>query len=78
MPASNLNPMTFLKSDYENTIFLKPVTEIIQIIYNLKNTDSKGIDDIPIGVVIFCKNELAVVLSYINNISLNTGIFSEV
>ena len=80
IPPSNIDPISFLKGDYQNSLFFTPVTEqeIIQIIGNLKNTNSKGFDDIPVNVLKFCRNELATVLSHINNLSLSSGVFPNV
>ena len=80
IPPSNVDPISFLKGDYPNSLFFNPVTEqeIIQIIGNLKNTSSKGYDDIPVNVLKFCRNELATVLSHINNLSFGSGVFPNV
>ena len=76
---SNRNALEFLKGDYRQSIFLEPTTEqeIVDIISNLKNTNSVGHDGLPIKILKFCNAELSPILAYINNESLQNGIFPE-
>ena len=76
---SNRKALEFLKGDYRQSIFLEPTTEqeISDIISNLKNTNSAGHDGLPIKILKFCNAELSPVIAYINNESLQNGVFPE-
>ena len=79
IPKSNLSAGHFLKGDFQNSFFTSPVTneEISSIILALKNTNSKGYDDIPVNLVKYCGNELSYILAHISNASLTTGVFPD-
>ena len=79
IPKSNLSAGHFLKGDFQNSFFTSPVTneEISSIILALKNTNSKGYDDIPVNLVKYCGNELSYILAHISNVSLTTGVFPD-
>ena len=61
------------------SLYLFPVNEleVLDIISNLKNTDSKGPDNIPTSLIKSCGHELCQILTYINNCSLLDGVFPE-
>jgi arsenate reductase-like glutaredoxin family protein len=75
----NKSPIDFLEGNYINSIFLNPTTdeEIEDIIDNMKNSKSTGLDNIPIKIIKFCKHELSSILSHINNQSLLDSIFPD-
>ena len=83
--ARNILPSTrkvndFLTGDYQQSMFFVPTTEqeIQDIISNLKNTNSVGHDRIPTNLLKFCSAELVpILLSHINNASLEEGIFPD-
>jgi len=79
IPKSSINANNFLKGDYSQSFFTTPVSdlEITSIINSLKNTSSKGYDDIPGHLIKFCVNELSGILAHINNASLSTGVFPD-
>lgn len=59
------------------TIFLTPTdeNEIKNIIQSLNNTKSTGYDELCTKIIKECKEELSPVLSYLVNLSFETGIF---
>ena len=65
----------FMTKHNESSIFLSPVTdaEVSTILTSLKNT-SPGFDDLNIKVIKNVTNELSHPLTYICNISFQTGI----
>lgn len=68
-----------VKTHLLNSIFLKPVDEeyIKKVIVSLKNTQSVGYDDISTNVIKLCKDELSQVLTFLVNLSLQTGQFPQ-
>ena len=79
VPTTDTKPLEFLEHTCQNSIFLNPVTEeeVGDIISNLKNTDSIGYDNIPTKLLKFCSSELTQILTYINNESIQEGIFPD-
>jgi hypothetical protein len=77
-PSEN-SPLDFIKGNYCNSMFLLPSTpeEISDIIINLKNSSSSGVDNIPIKLIKLCKSEFSSVLAHINNHSLQEGVFPD-
>ena len=73
------NPIDFMEGDFLKSLYLFPVneSEVLDIILNLKNTDSKGPDNIPTSLIKSCGHELCQILTYINNCSLLDGVFPE-
>ena len=70
----------FLKEDaYQQSFFTTPISgiEITSIINSLKNTSSKGYDDIPGNLIKFSVYELSGILAHINNASLSSGVFPD-
>ena len=51
--------------------------EISDIIINLKNSSSSGVDNILIKLIKLCKSEFSSVLAHINNHSLQEGVFPD-
>ena len=76
---TNANYNQFLKGTFQNSFFPMPVTnnEISMVINNLKNSNSKGYDNIPVHLIKYCSIELSDILAHINNESLNTGVFPD-
>lgn len=70
---------TILDAENQNTIFLTPVTsdEILKIINNLKNSFSRGLDEIPDIIVKKCSHLLVTPLLDICNSSITAGKFPE-
>ena len=82
IPKSSMNANNFLKFDYQQSFFSTPTPvsdiDITSIINSLKNTSSKGYDDIPGHLIKFCVNELSGILAHIlNNVSLSTRVFPD-
>lgn len=69
---SNIEPVL-------NSIFLEPVTlvETVNIIQSLKNSSSCGYDEISTKALKFCKNELTKILTFLINLSFETGHFPD-
>lgn len=69
-PSSQLNPHSF---------FITPTTEneIIQVVKNLKNKKSSGIDNFTVSCIKYISREIAPVLTHIINLSFEHGIFPE-
>lgn len=72
--SSNCNNMEY------PTMFLRPVDEMFvsNIILNLKNSNSAGIDDISTNIIKSCKNYILKPLVYLINLSFLNGEFPEV
>ena len=79
IPLCQKPPQTFLNGNYEHSMFFNPVdeSEIFNIINNLRNTASKGHDNIPINIIQNCASELSPILTLINNASLTDGVFPD-
>ena len=77
IPISCKQPVDFLKGSFLNSMYLAPTNEyeIFDIISNLKNTNSRGFDDIPLCLVKACNNGLCSILAYLNNQSFIDGTF---
>ena len=58
-------------------MFLMPTNEceVSDVISNLKNTKSKGFDNIPMNLIKGCNAELSCILAYLNNQSFLDGVF---
>ncbi|MFZ2539325.1 MAG: reverse transcriptase family protein, partial [Oscillospiraceae bacterium] len=67
----------FLKGNFLQSMYMAPTDEfeISDVIANLKNTNSKGYDDIPVNLIKACSMGLRSILSYLNNQSFLDGIF---
>ena len=79
IPHSSKSSNDFLIGDYCNSMFFAPTTtdEILDIINNLKNSNSTGQDNIPIKLIKSCGSLLAPILAEINNQSLTEGVFPD-
>lgn len=62
-----------------NSIYIKPINEndVIKAILSLKNTASVGHDEVCTKVIKKCRYQIAPVLSYLINLSLEQGVFPE-
>lgn len=62
-----------------NSIFMKPTTpnDILNVIKNLKSTNSTGYDDISTNLLKYVSTKLAPILSHIINICIPHGVFPE-
>ena len=80
IPASAKRPSDFLKGNFPNSMFLMPTNEfeVSDVISNLKNTQSKGFDNIPMNLNEGCNAELSNILAYLNNQSFHDGVFPDV
>ena len=76
IPASCKKPVDYLVSSYPNSMFLAPTNEYeyVDVIANLKNTQSKGHDTLPLKLIKECSSELAPTLAYLNNQSFSEGV----
>ena len=73
------NPIDYLKGRQADSMFFTPTTqfEIIDIISNLKNTNSVGHDNIPFRVIKHCSSELAEIICHVINQSMTDGVFPD-
>jgi len=76
IPASNRNLKEYLNTNSLKSIFFKPADdiEIQQIINSLKNSHSKGHDDLSVNTAKNCSNHLSKPLCIIFNKSMRDGI----
>jgi len=76
IPASNRNFKEYLNTNISDSIFFKPTDdiEIQQIINSLKNSHSKGHDDLSVNTIKNCSNYLSKPLCIIFNKSMQDGI----
>ncbi|MFZ2540057.1 MAG: reverse transcriptase family protein [Oscillospiraceae bacterium] len=79
IPASCRKPADYLQNPTSNSMFFAPATdqETIEVITNLKYTNSLGNDNIPSLVIRDCKYELAYILTHIINNAMNEGVFPD-
>ena len=78
IPTTNINPISFIKKNYENTMFLTPChnTEISKIIDQLKIC-ATGWDEVPSTIIKDNKPILTSIIVHIINLSLTQGHFPE-
>ena len=79
IPPSSKRPTDFLKGNFLDSMYISPTNEfeIIDIIRNLRNTNSKGSDDLPLSIIKTCDFALSSILAYLNNESFTEGIFPD-
>ena len=79
IPRGNKTPSSFLKGDFPDSMFFTPILEyeINDIISNLKNSTSKGHDNLPISLLKSCNLELSSILTHLTNESLSSGVFPD-
>ena len=79
IPVSSKRPSEFLKGNFPGSMYLSPTNEyeISDIISKLKNTSSKGFDDIPVNLIKNSNSALCTILAYLNNQSLLDGTFPD-
>ena len=79
IPTSNKKPTTYLRGEYPQSMFFLPAIdcEINDIIGNLKNSNSKGPDNLPVSLIKFCSAELNSILTHLINTSLTEGCFPD-
>ncbi|MFZ2538568.1 MAG: hypothetical protein WAX04_06660, partial [Oscillospiraceae bacterium] len=67
IPSCNKKPTEFLKGDYLNSMYFAPTeeTEVKELILNLKNSTSRGYDNIQMNIIKSCSAELSPILSYL-------------
>ena len=77
--VGNKKPLDYLVGEYNDSMYLAPTNEyeILDIIANLKNTPSKGHDDLPLKLIKNCSLALSPILAYLNNQSFSEGIFPD-
>jgi len=63
----------------QRSLYVDPVTmsEVYNLIMNLKNTSAVGIDDIPVKVLKYLADIICVPLTYLINLSFTTGEFPD-
>ena len=68
-----------MKENYKNSIFLSPTTpqEVSDTIAVLKNTESRGFDEIPLKIIKHNRDGLATIISHIVDSSFTEGIFPD-
>ena len=79
IPTGSHAPTDFLTGNYCDSMFFSPTTteEVMDIINNLKNSNSTGVDNISVKLIKACGSILSPILSHINNHSLVSGIFPD-
>jgi hypothetical protein len=79
IPPSNKRPSDFLKGNFPDSMYISPTNEfeIMDIIKNLRNTNSKGSDDLPLSLIKTCDFALSPILTYLNNESFLEGVFPD-
>ena len=79
IPKGNKSPINFLKGNYPNSLFFAPIVEpeVSDVIRNLKNTTSKGHDNLPMSILKTCNSEISPILTYLANESFSSGVFPE-
>jgi len=79
IPTCNRNAKDYLKGNYKNSIFLSPTTpqEVSDTIAVLKNTESRGFDDIPLKIIKNNRDGLSKIISHIVDSSFTEGIFPD-
>ena len=77
-PNSNTNPTSYIKKEYVNSLYLKPVedNEIRNIIRDLRNT-SPGHDGITAYLIKNVTDDIVTQLSFIFNLSIECGVFPD-
>jgi hypothetical protein len=77
IPSSQVNPLSFMKGQYNDSLFLKPVTddELILIIKNLKSNASPGWDSITVESIKKTHQDILFPLIHLLNLSLSQGVF---
>jgi hypothetical protein len=76
IPPSNINPLKFMSGNFDQSIFLKPVTEneLIMIINKMKSNSSPGWDDVTSDSIKKVHMNLVCPLLHVLNLSLMQGI----
>ena len=79
IPHSNKNSLVFLKQHFIHSFYFHPVVEDdIRVIISSLRDSSPGWDEITPKVVKYISNSILEPLTYILNLSLQTGIFPDV
>lgn len=76
LPTSNIDPITFLKGNYQTSMVVPPVNtyDVINVINSLKN--KKGnVNELSVSLLKTNKNQLAVPLATLFNHSISSGKF---
>ena len=76
IPSTSRKFTEYLKSNISDSIFLNPAdeSEVHHVIFSLKNSTSKGYDDLPVNTIKNCGNELAKPLCILFNKSIEEGV----
>ena len=79
IPMVNKQPSNFLHGNFTSSMYLLPTNqyEVSDIITNLKNTNSKGFDELPVNLIKRCNTGISPILAYLNNQSFLEGIFPD-
>jgi len=79
IPNTSHTYTEYLKSNVSDSIFLKPADdlEINRVIHSLKNSNSKGNDDISVNTLKSCNENLSKPLRMLFNKSIQDGIFPD-
>ena len=79
IPTGSHTATDFLTGNYCNSMFFSPTTteEVGDIINNLKNSNSTGVDNISVELIKACGSILSPILSHINNYFLVSGVFPD-
>ena len=76
---NTVNPNFYINKHLTTSIFLEAITmeEVLKEVSNFKNKQSSGHDGITMNLVKNCINEIIDPLTYVFNLSLETGIFPD-
>ena len=78
IPQNQTDPMSYMKNSNTKTIYLEPVTENeVSAIVNSLKISSPGWDDISSKVIKKTYKSFIKPLTYLYNLSINTGIFPD-
>src|ERR1043165_2096884 len=75
IPAASASFSSYLNNSNMDSfaLFLTDATEVIEIVYNLKDKSSYGVDGIPVNIMKKCITQIAEPLSFIIKCSFRTG-----
>ena len=79
IPTTTKQPVDFMKGNFLDSMYLSPTNEyeVSDIISKLKNTNSRGFDDIPVKLIKNSSSVICNILAYLNNQSFLDGTFPD-
>lgn len=79
IPPTSKRYSNYLKNSNRNSIFLSPVVkeEVVKIIESLSLGKSSGPNSVPVRILKMLKNDIATPMSFLINLSFESGIFPQ-